>query len=562
VRSVDGTTYGAYSSRTAFTIDPRSATVGMAAISAASTGVDGETVKVTARRSESSDGLLLSWSDDERAWESTEGPTTYEVEEFSGKSATVYVQGLTEGTQYFFRARCYDEAGESRIYGEWCEPKTATPYGAPGAVSATFPDFVAAGKAMPVSWSHETSSRQLRWRVVVDGKVAAHGDDLREAATVPGSYMKGLAAGSHSAHVSVTTGTGWADSDEQAFAIVGRPTGGMAAISTLTAQPLALSIAGGKDTLALMVTVTADGCAADELHDVQPTGLVVWSGTFDGISWAASDGSYAATVSLPADVDFRDGASYAVDATLVDGSTGMVRQLARRTFAVAWSHQAAAPGVTVTPDAGGLTASIAVTAPSGAAETDVCDVWRVTPDGSYQIAAGRALGSTIVDSYAPYVERLGQWAPFYRVATRTADGDVDFVDAPYELRCDLLRIDWGDSRHVELEYALAGSDSWSKDFGAVTHLDGSVSGTWSSGVSRTSKLSGILVRTSTPEAQEALRELARHTGPAFVRTSGGIAFMAHVDVSSMSWSAKTFQLSASISAQELSLSQEFMADPA
>lgn len=559
VRSVDGTTYGAYSSRTAFTIDPKAATVGAATVTSATTGVDGQTVKVALSKSEANDGMQLSWADDERAWDSTDGPTVYAVEEFDGKRATVYVQGLTEGTPYYFRARCYDETGDERIFGEWCEPKSATPYGAPGAVSATFPDFVPVGKSMAVSWAHESSSRQLRWRVVIDGKTAASGSDLREAATVSRSYMNGLSAGTHSAYVSVTTGTGWANSDTQTFSIVSRPNGTLATISTLTAQPLSLSLLGSGSALSLMVTVTAEGCAADELHDAQPTGLVLWSGTIDGIAWTASDDEYAATVSLPATIDLRDGASYTVSAVLVDGSTGLSKTLRQRTFAVAWSHQAGAPTVAVTPNATDLTASIAVTAPSGAAQTDVCDVYRVTPDGSYLIAEGRALGSTIVDAYAPYVERDGQWVPFYRVATRTADGDVEYADATYELRSDRIRVDWGDSRHVELEYALAGSDAWSKDFSAVTHIDGTVGGTWSSGVKRTSKLSGILVRVSTPEEQAALRELARHAGPAFVRTSNGCAYTAHVDVSNMSWSAKTFQLSASITAQELTLLPEFMA---
>ena len=48
VRPVDGTTFGTYSGRTAFTIAPRSATVGRASITSATSGDDGETVVVRA----------------------------------------------------------------------------------------------------------------------------------------------------------------------------------------------------------------------------------------------------------------------------------------------------------------------------------------------------------------------------------------------------------------------------------------------------------------------------------------------------------------------------------
>lgn len=557
LRSVDGTTYGAYTGVTAFTIEGSAETLGTASVDGATTGTDGQTVKVTASVSDATKGLQLSWSTDELAWESTAAPTTYDVTEMDGRSATVYVRGLTEGATYHFRARCYGGTGSDKAYGEWSAPRSCVPYGEPGAVSATFPQVVPQGSTVGVSWSHDGGSAQRAWRVVIDGSVVASGNGTRGAYAV----SRDLAVGNHVGRVSITTGTGWADSDEQAFAVAAPPTGSLSVASTLAAQPLSLSLTGSKATLAARVAVVADGCAEDELHDEQPTGLTVWSGTVDGISWASSGGSYAATVTLPTGLDLRDGAGYSVSVALVDDSTGLDAALEPAHTTVAWSHQAAAPTATVETMAGTLGVVVTPTAPSGAAASDACDLWRVTPDGAYMIAQGREFGEPITDRFAPFSEFDGGWAPAYRVATRTADGDVDYVDVPSPLRCDRMRVDWGDGRGVELEYDLSMADAWAKGFSAQEHLDGTVGGAWSRGAKRTSKVSGAMVRTTSAEGAAMLRELASHAGPAFVRLNNGSAFMAHVQVSSLSWSAKTSRLSASLSAQELTLGAEFMADP-
>ena len=124
-----------------------------------------------------------------------------------------------------------------------------------------------------------------------------------------------------------------------------------------------------------------------------------------------------------------------------------------------------------------------------------------------------------------------------------------------------MRIDWGVGRSVALQYDLQGNDGWAKDFSSITHLDGTQGGAWARGTKHTAKLAGVMVRTDTSEQQAALRELAQWNGPAFVRVSNGSAYMAHVTVSTMAWTASSFKVSASISAQELELTSEFMADP-
>ena len=561
VRPADNGTYGAYSAITSFTIAEKVATVGTASITSATTGTDGQTVKVVMGRTEANDGIQLAWSADEDAWASTSTPKTFDVTDLNNKSGSAIVKGLTEGVTYYFRARCYDDSGGERIYGDWCEAKAATPYGEPGEVSATFPAVVPIGEPFGVSWTHESESTQRKWRVYVDGKIAASGSDARGSATVPRSYAQTLTAGAHTGYVSITTGTGWADSPSASFQIAEAPTGTLTVSATLTAQPLTFTLTSPKTMLSALVTVTADGCAADDLRDAQPIGLVVWSGELDSLSWTLSSGTYTATVTLPSGLDLRDGASYVVAVTLVDVSTGLSTDLTPASFAVAWSHQAEAPSATVRASRLDLSASIAIIAPSGAAETDVCDVWRWTPDGGYLIAEGRTFGTTIIDPFAPYCEEGGDWTPFYRVVTRTVDGDIDFADVPCNLFSDHMRIDWGDGRGVELAYELSASDAWSKGFEAVEHLDGTIGGSWSRGVRRTSSITGALVRVTSSEDAALLRELAQHVGPAFVRLNNGSAYMAHVEVSSLSWAASTYRLSAKLSARELTLTSDYMAEP-
>lgn len=554
VRTVDGETYGSYGDKVCYAIEPHTYSVGTAKVTSAVTGEDGETVIVKLSKSRDGDGAELSWSDDSDAWDSTDKPSSFEVEDWNGKTATVHVKGLEEGTRYYFRARAYEPASSpDLVYSDWSAKKTATPYGPTGTVSASVPDVVVRGRALPVSWTHDGTGKQREWKVQLDGKVVASGTGTRTAANIPAATTRDLTTGEHTVVVSVTAGSDWSKSNACSVNVAVAPTATFSAPSTLTTQPMAITYTGTKGCT-VGVVITAQGCAADDLHDAQPSGLVVWSGSFP------VSGTMAA-LTLPSDVDFRDGASYDVSVTVTNEATGLSTELSTQTVPVAWLHQAVAPDATVTVDAEEMSADIVATAPEGASSSDVVDVWRVTPDGTYLIAEGRAFGEMVHDRYAPFCEPLSDWQCAYRVVTRTTNGDTDFTDAPYELRSDRLRIDWGIGRSVELEYSLSGSDGWAKDFSAITHLDGTQGGSWARGVKRTAKLSGVMVRTATSEQQAMLRELAQWAGPAFVRASNGSAYMANVTVSALAFSSTTFKVTATVSAQELELTDEFKADP-
>ena len=271
---------------------------------------------------------------------------------------------------------------------------------------------------------------------------------------------------------------------------------------------------------------------------------------------------YYTSVELPNGLDLWDGASYDVTVTTKDGETGLDSDPATAELVCSWAHQAPDPpdGVAVTPrdetDADGrrmLSAVVLLVAPEGAGDGDVCDVWRVTPDGPCLVAEGVSPSATVTDPWAPF----GGDTLAYRVSMRTTDGDVSWRDYAYVLPCDSLRVDFGDE-YVELPYDIAISDAFSKDFESRAHLDGTRSGYWSAGADRKASLSTDVVRVTEPEKAMALRRLARHDGPCLVRTPDGCAYEADVEVS-LDSSHATSRLAVALDATEVSPSGEYMA---
>ena len=235
---------------------------------------------------------------------------------------------------------------------------------------------------------------------------------------------------------------------------------------------------------------------------------------------------YEAAVDIPAGVDFRDNSSYSLSATVVSAESGLVSNVAEASFEVHWAHQALAPdeGVTVTPfdttDDGGtrtIGATIQLVEPTGAASTDVADVWRVSGDGWHLIAVGRELTDLITDNYAPF----GDADLAYRVVVRTADGDTDWTDFPYETRLSHTRLDFGDT-YVELPFNLNISHSYTKDSEQRSHLGESLArGYWGSSHGRTFSISSDLIKSASRDQRALLHELGRHMGPVLVRTPDG-----------------------------------------
>ena len=397
-----------------------------------------------------------------------------------------------------------------------------------------------------------------RKRVVVASDTVQRADNVRDVVWLPWSTFSGLGVDSVDLMVSITCGGDWADSQIRTVRFADPPTFA-AAVSTLTYQPVSIGLTADMAELQVAVSIEARGVSGDDEigRPDQAEGDVIWTWGGDP-DWVASDELWATTVTAPSDLDLRDGAWYDVVVRCTNRVTGLSSE-ATVPFQVNWSHQATCPGEGsyVRADSEDMTALICAEAPSDAEQTDVCDIYRVTPDGSYLIGEDIAFGTEVTDQYAPYGRRDAYLR--YRLCTRTVDGDVDWMDVEYELRGTFLRLDW-DGGHVELPYNVTTSDAWTKGFEARTHLDGSVSGYWDANVQRTASLSTDLMAID-GETAELVREMATHSGPCFVRTPDGCAFEANVDVSGLERAYGSSSIAVSITATEVAMTDEYRIPP-
>ena len=361
--------------------------------------------------------------------------------------------------------------------------------------------------------------------------------------------------------VQVSTGGGFVVSEPCTVTIIDKPTLSLNVSSTLTTQPLSFgaTVSALSD---LIVVVTSQGASGQFPLGLmrQTAGDTIYSELISPI-WTASGNNWTATVTLPEGLDFWDLGSYSVSVVAVDRSTGLRSDEATGSFSVAWTNKAVdpTPGVTLTPvdtidDAGKhiQAVDITLTAPTGSAQTDVYDIYRVTPDGAKPIGIGFPLNTTARDLYAPFGDALTQ---VYRMALRTVNGDVNFADIEYVASGKNMRFDWAEGS-LELPYNISISDKYAKDVEFRKHLNGDTDGYWNKNVTRTASLSSDVIRLNNREDVIQAKSLARYTGAVFVRTPDGGAYEANVDVSDMS--TEGIVTAIAIDATEIGLTDEFM----
>lgn len=296
------------------------------------------------------------------------------------------------------------------------------------------------------------------------------------------------------------------------------------------------------------------GVMVSSLEQHPNSALIIATSYEDGASKAP--GTYFATLSIPYDEQIYDKASYHILATAGDLETGLVSDTVDARFEVDFAHKPSIPHSSVSLVTANASKSVMIKAekPEGGLDTDLIDIYRVTPGGVDLIAENISYGTEVIDRYAPYSKTADLR---YRVACRTADGAMDWNEFPYDLPGYQIRFDWDEDRYLELPYNIRYSDNFSKAFEARDHMDGTTSGYWNENVSHEASLSTDLVRLSDPEQIEAVMELANYSGPVFVRTPNGMAYQANVDVTSIDMSYDSLVLKASFKAKEIMLTDAF-----
>ena len=535
-------------------------------------GEDGESVTMKlAWKNDDSTHTEVSWSTYRDAWESTEEPEIYRLtwrdasSAVSGwnYSASVTIRGLETGEPVYVRARRVLVDGTTETPGPWCMPASSsypvTPQVAPSDVQLTASEAVERGQGIQCSWTFQ-GGEQTAWTMYDTAasprKVLASGKGADGGCTVPASKL-----GSSSMVklvVAVTTGGDWVESQSVPVTIMDKPEISISAIDTLTAQPITIDLESSSSTASVALWISAHGAGGNNPNDdnPQPYGDIVWSELVTP-DWVDDEGTWVTTITAPMGLDFRDKAGYTVYAMSTVG--GLSSDMAESSFEVEWAHQAACPdrdASTVIVDADELTATITPIAPSGAAQTDVCDVYRKTPDGAYLIAEGVPFGATVIDPYTPY-SNLPNAELMYLLCTRTEDGDTEWGEWEYSLYGSHLRIDWADN-HVDLPYDVVHTTTLEKSFELSERLNGARVGNWDAGATRRESVTLDLVRNDMWETAQLLRELGRYGGSCFVRSHDGCAYEANVQLDSMELSYRGKSVPISLGITEIGLTEAFM----
>lgn len=528
---------------------------------------DGTSVALTlAWKNDDSDGTEISWSESSDAWQSTEPPQTFNVDwkdassQVAGwaNSATVHVRGLEEGKIYHFRARRYME-GDYASFGAYCKEVICAPSSAPMAVALSGPPSINIGSGLTLSWGFESDQEQKSWRLLTDDDVpiTSGTGDASVVTLSPEEVATHVVDGKIDIKVEVSTGGSFIESNVKTVIVANPPVIEIDLPDTITSQPVSFDVASDTAGVSLAVSLFAQfGTTESERGTAyQLEGDTIWTGIVTPQEW--TDGT--TTVELPANLDLWDTDNYTLGVVATDVTSGLNSEAVYAETKIAWAHQAPTPspeieieGTVEVSEDGSITrrADIQLAAPTGAAETDVYDIYRLGLDDPELVVSGLSLTDSVVDMYAPFGGER-----YYRIVLRTFDGDRAWSDFAYTLDGEVLRIDSG-AGYAELPYNLVIQDAYEKDFEAKAHIDGGVDGYWNSAVTRTSGLSADIPKEIDVTTMQALRTIAGYAGPCFVRTPDGDAYQANVNLSGID-SKSSVLATVSIDTHKVDLTDEF-----
>ena len=497
-------------------------------------------------------GAELSWSDHDDAWTSTDQPKTFTIND---KHVSAWnIGGLTMGKTWYVRVRLFSEQDSGAIYSEYSETQSidlsSTPTVPVLSLSASVITNTGTAKA---SWTYESPDGTPQSEAVIalaDGSsyVTLGNVKSQKNFTLDAERLGWNIGDVHSIVVKVVSESGkesdWSDpvpiyvADEITISLTCPSLvdqtitvdGIDRTIKALTAMPLSATVTGagigGTTRLVIERAETYRITRPDERDFNGFDGETVYIHTQTGEAAITIDND-----DLIGALD--DGAKYRLIATVQDG-IGQHAEVEQE-FEVHWSHQAVIPEATVVIDQTNMIAKLTPIKPTGAADTDVCDIYRLSVGRPELIYPGATFGTTYVDPY-PTIGQSGG----HRFVTRTANGD--FITADNELawtdmteadgdivQSDSNIINFGNGR-VELAYNVDLSNKWDKDFTETKYLGGAVQGDWNPAVSWTGTLSAVVLADDT-DTIEAFRRLAVYAGICHVRTKDGSSYPADVQVS-------------------------------
>ena len=550
-------------------------------------GADGKSIKVQlAWTNDGNTGTELTWSDEEDTWKSTKEPEKHEFTWTDGSytsggttyagSALITIKELEPTTKYYIHARRYLDGDNGTTYSaaaiKTCVTSNTSSDAAEVAetIVASCNGTVAKGDSLQVYWAFCSAYIQQDWQIIsTAGKVLVEGYGSYGAAQIPADRLETAAVnGVVNFKVVASSGNDPVESNELFVAILDKPTASVAlgtnfSSGVMTAQQAQFTVTASTPC-DLMVIISSQGAVGQFPTGIkrQTEGDTIYSDILSGLTWTASGSNYTSTITLPIGLDFWDLGSYTLTITAIDRETNLSTEIDPVSFSVGWTNKAKTPFdfVTITPvdtiDDNGKhikKATIALTPPTSSASTDVYDIYRLTGDGAVLIGEGFPRTLTTDDMYAPFGDDMTH---HYRVALRTVDGDVNFSDIEYVADGDYLKLDW-DGHSIDLPYSISIADSYEKSVEIRQHMDGGVDAYWNNSIIRRGRLSTDVIRLIQQDEIDLVRQLARYSGPVFVRTPDGCAYEADVQVTDLSTKNKAV-MSIAIDATEIGLTQEFL----
>lgn len=504
-------------------------------------------------------GAQIAWADHEDAWESTEEPNIYTVNNINASAWNV--SGLATGQTWYVRMRYVTGTGDVTTYGPWSNIVPIDLSSAPAIPVLILSDgVITAQGSVTASWVYSTTdgSTQAYAEIAeytLDGTTPVYTPlvQVRTAQYVTlAAKDYGWEAGeSHALVVRVRSASGhlsdgWSDPVNLIIAeplnlsisntslveqTVTPEEGDPYTIMALTQMPLDITISGTK--LGTNTTVVIERAAAYFVDRPDESVFNGYEGETIAILKQSGDGTLQITKDdLIGALD--DTAAYRIIATVQD-SFGQSKEVTVD-FEVHWEHQAIIPKANVYVDEEQLISVMTPVAPEGTATGDTCDIYRLSADKPQLIVQGAEFGKTYVDPF-PTIGEFGG----HRFVFRTLDGDYitednhlawldtkeedgDYLDLVYSV------VNFGTGR-VELLYDATQKNSWTKDFQETKYLGGSIQGDWNPAVEATSSLEAAMVTIEDQESMNAMRRLAVWPGACHIRTVDGSSYPCDIQVS-------------------------------
>lgn len=500
---------------------------------------------------------VISWADHEDAWESTDEPETYTIN--NTHAGEWNVSGLETGKRWYFRVRLVKGFGENCVYGAWSAPAVIDLSSAPSIPTLTLSQsIIPAGGSISAFWAYVSNDGTGQayaeiCEASISGEGVSYGDiiastETAQHITLYADDLNWTAGETHYLCVRVVSASGrvsdeWSDPVPVVIAdaleavitsssLVDRDItvdDNTRTVKVLSAMPLTAVVTGaGVGGTTILVIERAEDYHIDRPDETDFNG-------FAGETVALFTQTGEASITLGREDligTLDDGASYRLVATVKD-SLGQSDTVSMD-FEVHWAHQAVKPlGTVVISD---TVAFITPEMPEGYMEGDTCDIYRLSADRPELIVSGGSFGTVYVDPY-PTIGEFGG----HRIVYRTVDGD--YITEDNELAWlditaedgDLLDlvsslIDF-DGEQIEFLYDVTHSNAWEKDFKETRYLGGSVTGDWNKAVGRTASLKGSLVTVKDQETIKKFRRLAVYPGICHLRTVDGSSFACDIQVS-------------------------------